>query len=86
MLTAYHFLEGRIFIREQLQDLKQVISFYSQLTLRGNHIYILFHVPVQQPNLEVREVLQYNNENFQKIGPIADLGFFTVLTVLKHSM
>ena len=78
MLTAYHFLEGRIFIPQKLQDLKQVISFYSQLTLRGNHIYSLFHVPVQQPNLEVREVLQYNNENFQKIGLIADLGFFTV--------
>ena len=58
--------------------LKQVISFYSQLTLRGNHIYSLFHVPLQQPNLEVREILQYNNENSQKIGLIADLGFFIV--------
>ena len=78
MLTACHFLEGKIFIPQQLQDLKQVISVYSQLILRGNHIYSLFRVPVQQPNLEVKEVLQYNNEEFQKIELIADLGFFTV--------
>ena len=33
---------------------------------------------MQQPNLEVKEVLLYNNEEFQKIELIADLGFFTV--------
>ena len=78
MLTACHFLEGKIFIPQTLQDLTQVIPLYSQLILKGNHIYSLFHVPVQQPNLEVKEVLQYNNEEFQKIELIADLGFFNV--------
>ena len=78
MLTACHFLEGKIFIPQQLQDITQVIPLYSQLILKGNHIYSLFHVPVQQPNLKVKEVLQYNNEEFQKIELIADLGFFTV--------
>jgi len=78
MLTVCHFLEGKIFIPQQLQNLTQVIPLYSQLVLKGNHIYSLFHVPVQQPNLEVEEVLQYNNEEFQKIELIADLGFFTV--------
>lgn len=78
MLTACHLLEEKIFIPQQLQDLTQVISLYSQLILRGNHIYSLFHVPVQQPNLEVKEVLKYNNEEFQKTELISDLGFFTV--------
>ena len=73
-----HVLEGKIFIPQQLQDLTQVIPLYSQLIVKGNRIYSLFHVPVQQPNVEVKEVLQYNNEEFQKIELIADLGFFTV--------
>ena len=78
MLTARHFLEGEIFIPQQLEDITQVIPLYSPLILKGNHIYSLFHVPAQQPNLEVKEVLDYNNEEFQKIVLIADLGFFTV--------
>lgn len=81
MLTACHFLEGKIFIPQTLQDLTQVIPLYSQLILKGNHIYSLFHVPVQQPNLEVKEVLQYNNEKFQKIELIADLGFSMLKTL-----
>ena len=78
ILNSCHFLEGKIFIPQQLQDLTQVIPLYSQLIVKGNRIYSLFHVPVQQPNVEVKEVLQYNNEEFQKIELIADLGFFTV--------
>ena len=80
MLTPCHFLEGKFFIPQQLQDVKQVIPLYSRLILRGNHIYSLFHVPVQQPNLKpnFKEVLQYNNEEYQKIELIADLGLFTV--------
>ena len=78
MLTACHFLGGKIFIPQQLQGLKQVISLYSELIFRGNHIYSLFHLPVQQPNLEVKDILQHNNEEFQKIELIADFGFFSV--------
>ena len=78
MLTACHFLEEKIFIPQQLQDLKQVISLHSQLILRGNHIYSLCHVPMKQLNLELKEVLLYNNEEFQKIELIEGLGFFTV--------
>ena len=78
MLISCHFLEGTIFIPQQLQYLTQVIPLYSQLIVKGNRNYSLFHVPVQQPNMEVKEVLQYNNEEFQKIELIADLGFFTV--------
>ena len=77
-LTACHFLEGKIVIPQTLQGLTQVIPLYSELILKGNHIYSLFHFPVQQPNLEVKEVLQYNNYEFQKIELIADLGFFSV--------
>ena len=70
MLIACHFLEGKIFIPQQLQDLKQVIPLYSQLILRGNHIYSLFHVPAQQLNLKpnFKEVLQYNNKNLRKLN------------------
>ena len=83
MLIACHFLEGKIFIPQQLQDLKQVIPLYSPLILRGNHIYSLFHVPAQQPNLKpnFKEVLQYNNEESQKIELIADLGFSLLKTL-----
>ena len=72
MLNSCHFLEGKIFIPQQLQDLKQVIPLYSQLIVKGNRIYSLFHVPVQQTNMKVKEVLHYNNEEFQKIELIAD--------------
>ena len=36
--------------------------------IKGNQIYQLFQLPAQQPNLEVRQVLQqHDNEQFQKL-------------------
>ena len=67
MLTACHFIEGKIFIPQQLQDLKQVISLYSQLMLRGNHTYSLFHVPVQQLNLKSKRSFSTTMKNFRKL-------------------
>ena len=39
--------------------------------MKVNQIYQLFHLPAQQPNLEVRQVLQ-----FQKLEIIAHLDFY----------
>ena len=77
MLTASHFLENTISIPQQLQDLKVLIPIYSHLIFKGNHIYSSFNVPAQQPNLDVKDVLHYNNDSFQKIKLIADVGIFT---------
>ncbi len=35
-------------------------------------------MPAHQPNLDVRQVLQQNDQNFQKLEIIADMGFFSV--------
>jgi len=67
MLTACHFLEGKIFIPQQLEDLMQGIPLYSQLILKENHLYSLLHVPVHQPNLEVKEVLDTTVKNSRKL-------------------
>lgn len=77
MLTASHFLENTISIPQQLQDLKVLIPIYSHLIFKGNHIYSSFNVPAQQPNLDVKDVLHYNHDGFQKIKLIADVGIFT---------
>ena len=77
MLTASHFLENTISIPQQLQDLKVLIPIYSHLIFKGNHIYSSFNVPAQQPNLDVKDVLHYNHDSFQKIKLIADVGIFT---------
>ena len=71
MLTASHFLENTISIPQQLQDLKVLIPMDSHL------IYSFFNVPAQQPNLDVKDVLHYNHDSFQKIKLIADVGIFT---------
>ncbi|KAK2551336.1 hypothetical protein P5673_027730 [Acropora cervicornis] len=77
MLTASHFLENTISIPQQLQDLKVLIPIYSHLIFKGNHIYSSFNVPAQQPNLDVKDVLHYNHDSFQKIKLAPDVGIFT---------
>ncbi|KAL9975508.1 hypothetical protein ACROYT_G012677 [Oculina patagonica] len=46
--------------------------------IKGNQIYSSFNMPAHQPNLDVRQVLQQNDQNFQKLEIIADMGFFSV--------
>ena len=85
VLTGLHFLEETLPIPKQLQDLNLVIPLYVNLMMKGNQIYQSFQLPAQQPNLEVRQVLQqHNHEQFQKLEIIADLGFFSVQDLDDH--
>lgn len=54
--------------------------------IKGNQLYDSFNLPVQQPNLEVREVLQHgqNDKNVKKLEIVSDLGFFTVRDLEDH--
>ena len=54
-----------------------LIPIYSHLIFKGNHIYSSFNIPAQQPNLDVKDVLHYNHDSFQKIKLIADVVIFT---------
>ena len=36
---------------------------YTNVMIKGNHLYDSFNLPVQQPNLEVRQVLQYGKND-----------------------
>ena len=81
VLTGQHFLEETLPIPKQLQDLNLVIPLYVNLMMKGNQIYQSFQLPAQQPNLEVRQVLQqHNDEQFQDLEIIEDLGFFPFKT------
>lgn len=86
MLAALHFLEGTLQIPKQLQDLSITIPMYTNLMIKGNQLYDSFTLPVQQPNLEVREVLQHgqNDKNVKKLEIVSDLGFFTVRDLEDH--
>ena len=53
--------------------------------MKGNQIYQLFQLPAQQPNLEVRQVLQqHDNEQFQKLEIIAHLSSYSVQDLDDH--
>ena len=53
--------------------------------IKGNQIYQLFLLPAQQPNLEVRQVLQqHDNEQFQKLEIIAHLSSYSVQDLDDH--
>ena len=53
--------------------------------IKGNQIYQLFQLPAQQPNLEVRQVLQqHDNEQFQKLETIAHLSSYSVQDLDDH--
>ena len=75
---AVQFLEGTLKIPNQLSDLSHVLNFYSQIIQKGNEIYDSFSLPINQPNLEVRQVLQKNNPAFRRVNLLTDMGFFTV--------
>ncbi|XP_022798308.1 uncharacterized protein LOC111336470 [Stylophora pistillata] len=86
VLAALHFLEGTLQIPKQLQDLSITIPMYINLMIKGNQLYDSFNLQVQQPNLEVREVLQHgqNDKNVKKLEIVSDLGFFTVRDLEDH--
>ena len=77
MLTGLHFLEESLPIPKQLQDLSHTIPVYSQLIFKGNHIYSSFNLPPQEPNLDVKQVLDKKDENLQNLAMITDNGFFS---------
>ena len=76
-LTGQDFLEASLPIPKQIQDLSQTIPVYSQSLFKGNHIYSSFNLPPQQPNLDVKQVLDKKDENFQNLTMISDNGFFS---------
>ena len=55
--AALDFLEGTLQIPTQLQDLNITIPMYTNVMIKGNQSYDSFNLPVQQPNLEVKQVL-----------------------------
>ncbi|XP_074630352.1 uncharacterized protein LOC141889078 isoform X2 [Acropora palmata] len=87
VLAGQHYLEETLPIPKPLQDLNRVIPLYIVLMMKGNQIHQSFQLPAQQPNLEVdiRQVLQqHNNEQFQDLEIIEDLGFFSVQDLQDH--
>ena len=53
--------------------------------MKGNQIYQLFQLPAQQPNLEVRQVLQQRyDEQFQKLEITAHLSSYSVQDLCNH--
>ena len=77
MLTGLRFLEASLPIPKQIQDLSQTIPVYNQLLFKGNHIYSSFNLPPQQPNLDVKQVLDKKDENLQNLTMVSDNGFFS---------
>ena len=51
--------------------------------MKGNQIYQLFQLPAQQPNLEVRQVLQ-QHDNEQKLEIIVHLSSYSVQDLDDH--
>ena len=88
VLAALDYLEGTLQIPMQLQDLNITIPMYTNVMIIGNHLYDSFNLPVQQPNLEVRQVLQHgkNDKHLKKLEITSDLGFFTVKDLGDHFM
>ena len=86
--AALDFLEGTLQIPTQLQDLNITIPMYTNVMIKGNQLYDSFNLPVQQPNLEVRQVLQHgkNDKHLKKLEITSDLGFFTVRDLGDHLM
>ncbi len=76
--TGQKFLEWFLLIPKQLQYLSLVIPIYTSIIIKGNQIYNSFNMPAHQPNRDVKQVLQQNDQNFQKLEIIADVGFFSV--------
>ncbi|KAJ7383726.1 hypothetical protein OS493_026257 [Desmophyllum pertusum] len=77
LLTGLNFLQSTLSIPNQLQDLNQTIPVYCQLIFKGNHIYSSFNLPPNQPNLDIKVVLQKKEASFQNIEMVADMGFFS---------
>ena len=87
--TVIAVLAGQRFLEETLPFphifTRPVIPLYINLMTKGNQIYQSFQLPAQQPNLEVKQVLQqHNNEQFQNLEIIEDLGFFSVQDLQDH--
>ena len=56
-LAALDFLAGTLQIPIQLQDLNITIPRYTKAMIKGNQLHNSFNLPVQLPNLQVRQVL-----------------------------
>ena len=56
-LAALDFLAGTLQIPIQLQDLNITIPKYTKAMIKGNQLHNSFNLPVQLPNLQVRQVL-----------------------------
>lgn len=56
-LAALDFLAGTLQIPIQLQDLSITIPKYTKAMIKGNQLHNSFNLPVQLPNLQVRQVL-----------------------------
>lgn len=82
LLTGQHFLRGIIQIPETSTDLSQTIPIYCQLIHEGNQIYDSFNMPINQPNLQVREVLR-KSQSFQDIKQTLDMGFFFTIDIKR---
>ena len=79
-MTGLQFLEESLPIPKQLEDLNLVIPLYVNLMMKGNQMYQSLQLPAQQPNLEVRQVLQqHNNEQFQDLEIVEDLQWVSFL-------
>ncbi|KAJ7370636.1 hypothetical protein OS493_031051 [Desmophyllum pertusum] len=96
LLTGLNFLQSTLSIPNQLQDLNQTIPVYCQLIFKGNHIYSSFNLHPNQPNLDVKEVLQKKEASYQNIEMVAYMGFFSsqdledyivqYIATIKHSL
>ena len=69
----------RSFLNEKLMipsdgELENIINKFKQIILTGNMLYDGLSVPCNQPNLEVRDVL--NKISDLKVKMVQDLGFF----------
>ena len=72
LLTGLDILNGTLLIPTQQSDLPDTIATYSNLIKLGNNIYDTYQLPLNQPNLDVREVLQRDHTNFEHLELKAD--------------
>ena len=61
---------------------------FTNVMIKGNQLHDSFNLPVQQPNLEVTQVLQHgqNDKHLKKLEIISDLDFFTMRDLEEHLM
>ena len=61
---------------------------FTNVMIKGNQLHDSFNLPVQQPNLEVTQVLQHgqNDKHLKKLEIISDLDFFTMRDLEGHLM